>query len=466
MIDKFARLLRSWLHDDGPARAVADCGTEGSAHYWACWEQCTAKGLAAQQQGEREEAQRHFLNALNDLQLVWARSGGREPLGLDPRRGATFARLGDVYGADGAYALLAHTIERASEKGQALGDHADVAAVIAFGASLYRGIGGKIPGTAGGPWKAMAYDLDQRALHIRERALGPWHLSVAESLDTITGQYSYKFGAPEKLRERAQAIREKVLGPNDAAVILGRVRGGRADEAALRDALTALEHVVGDDDPRRAGLLERLADTLRGGGRTIEAGAALRDALAMRERSQGGWHPDVGETLLELAGIYSMEGRTDEAERLYMHAIDILRRAAGIDDPAMQDTREIFEFVLPPGDVATEAPPGLRRISVVEDRCWLVVAPTGEEQPGHPPAPLMREERSLAIVLERPGLSASNPGSTILARLASAMEWFAVLLDETNRHDEARRLEARAGALHYGVVRGVSTPARDAPSSP
>lgn len=413
---------------------------------WAVWQ-----GLAAQKQGNKTEAHKYFVWALNETHRLQRRFPDLS-LSVDPRLGATFDRLGDLHGADGAYSLVARAIERAIENERTLGQpDPGTADALAFLASLYRGIGGKIFGTAGGEWSAMAFQLDQRVLHIREEAVAHDDLGVAEALDIIAGKYYHDKGSPERFAARAQTIREKRLGPDDPRVILGRLRLG-AGEAGARQALAAMERVVGPHDPRYAYLLERLANVLLSTGRHAEAESTLARVLEIRERTQGVWHPLVAETLMEFAGVCA-ESRTADAERMYLRAIEILRRAAGLTDPVTVGSQEIFEFRLPEDDSAGGRVTVLERISVTEDRCWLLRLPTRAEQPGAPPGPLVREASSPSAVLERPALSASHPEGTTLARLATALESYAAHLHGTGREDDAGRLEAEADALHYGLVK-------------
>ena len=61
-----------------------------------------------------------------------------------------------------------------------------------------------------------ALPLAQRALAIREKALGPDHPGVAESLNNLAVLYQGqgRYVDAEPLYKRSLAIREKALGPN------------------------------------------------------------------------------------------------------------------------------------------------------------------------------------------------------------------------------------------------------------
>ncbi len=69
---------------------------------------------------------------------------------------------------------------------------------------------------------AEAELLIQRALAIREKALGPEHPYVAPSLNNLAALYrdQGKYAEAEPLYQRALAIREKALGTRPLTVIM------------------------------------------------------------------------------------------------------------------------------------------------------------------------------------------------------------------------------------------------------
>ena len=62
---------------------------------------------------------------------------------------------------------------------------------------------------------AEAIPLAQRALSIREKALGPDHPDLASSLENLAALYSTqeRYADAEALYKRALAIRERIAGP-------------------------------------------------------------------------------------------------------------------------------------------------------------------------------------------------------------------------------------------------------------
>jgi tetratricopeptide (TPR) repeat protein len=75
----------------------------------------------------------------------------------------------------------------------------------------------------------MAEPLFQRALALRERALGPDHPHVASSLNNLAALYQAqgRYGAAEALYQRTLALCQRVLGPEhpDVALRLNNLAG-------------------------------------------------------------------------------------------------------------------------------------------------------------------------------------------------------------------------------------------------
>jgi hypothetical protein len=71
---------------------------------------------------------------------------------------------------------------------------------------------------------SRGWAIAQRALAIREKAMGPEHPDVAQSLNNLAGLYQAQgqYAKAEPLHQRALAIREKVFGsehPNVATCL-------------------------------------------------------------------------------------------------------------------------------------------------------------------------------------------------------------------------------------------------------
>jgi hypothetical protein len=96
-----------------------------------------------------------------------------------------------------------------------------------------------------------------------------------------------------------------------------------------------------------------------------EAAALLRRVLTLQEAALGPDHLELAPNLNNLALMLERQGDNVEAERCYRHAYDIVRRAAGPDDPLAKVARaNLVEFLQATGkldplrdDIEDEGPP-------------------------------------------------------------------------------------------------------------
>ncbi len=216
-------------------------------------------------------------------------------------------------------------------KEKALGpDHPGVAQSLNNLASLLRVAGDY----------ARTRPLADRALSIREKALGPDHPDVAQSLSLLaslllnTGDNA---GA-RLLAERALAIREKALGPDhplvaESLLILAGLVTTTGDYAAARSllerALAIWEKALGPDHPLVAQSLNNLAHLLYSTGDYAAARPLHERALAIREKEQGPDHPDVAQSLTNLAALLHTMGDYAAARPHYERALAIREKALG-----------------------------------------------------------------------------------------------------------------------------------------
>ena len=185
-----------------------------------------------------------------------------------------------------------------------------------------------------------AEPLFQRALQIREQALGPEHLEVAATLNTmaVLSLNQSKFAQAEPLFQRALQIREQALEPEHPEVaatlnclaILSYDQGKFAEaESLFQRALQIWEQALGPGHLRVATALNNLAELSWSLGRFAEAEQLVRRALQIREQAMEPEHPDVGETLSILANLLREQERYSEAEPLYQKALQIRKQALG-----------------------------------------------------------------------------------------------------------------------------------------
>ena len=193
---------------------------------------------------------------------------------------------------------------------------------------------------------AEAGELMRYALTTAERAVGPNHLDVAESLNQLGVIYMYqaRYAEAQSLHERALAIREQALGPEHQAVAdslnnLGLLKGnlGRYAEAVpLHERSSAIyERVCGPTDKLVAMSLNNLAHAYGGQDRYAEAKPLFERALAMYESAVGAEHPDVAYCLNGLALVLTRLGQVQAAEPLFERALALREQALGPEHPAV-----------------------------------------------------------------------------------------------------------------------------------
>jgi CHAT domain-containing protein/tetratricopeptide (TPR) repeat protein len=181
---------------------------------------------------------------------------------------------------------------------------------------------------------AAARPHAERALAIRESALGLDHPEVASSLDILAMVVGHESPAAAiSSLERSLSIREQRLAPDDTLLIgtarkLGRVakellwagNPARATSLQLR-SLAVLEKARGPAHPDVAEALHRLGLMYDGSSRTDESRAALERSLAIRDNVLPPDHPDRYKIRNDLAGVLSDAGDYAGARRLYDEAL-------------------------------------------------------------------------------------------------------------------------------------------------
>lgn len=182
--------------------------------------------------------------------------------------------------------------------------------------------------------------LDERALTIREHALGPEHPAVAGSLNNLAVVHAAAGRYPEArtLFERALAIQEQALGPGHPAVAnalnnlanVHKAIGSYAAARALHErALAVRVQALGPEHPVVAQSLNNLAEVLIETGAYAEARALLVRGLAIKERALGPDHPGIVATLNNLANAYFRTGLYAEAKAMHERALNITQQALG-----------------------------------------------------------------------------------------------------------------------------------------
>ena len=223
-----------------------------------------------------------------------------------------------------------------------------------------------------------ARPLYERALAIREKALGPEHPHTAMSLNNLANllQARGDLAGARPLYERALAIREKALGPEHphTATSLGNLANllqARGDLAGARPllerALAIHEKALGPEHPDTATSLVSLANLLRAQGDLADARPLFERALAIYEKALGPEHPHTAASLNHLAGLLRDRGDLAGARPLYERALAIYEKALGPEHPDTAMSLNNLGFLLQAqGDLAGARPLLERALAITE----------------------------------------------------------------------------------------------------
>jgi CHAT domain-containing protein/Tfp pilus assembly protein PilF len=303
-----------------------------------------------------------------EIRVVELRAATEKDRALQEARNllAEFLRL---YRA-GKYDEALPLAERALEiREKALGpDHPDIARSLNNLAILYHHKGDH----------AKAELLYQRGLAIWEEALGPDHPELAPNLNNLGALYFDKgdYAKAEPLYQRALAIREKALGPdhpgvagslNELAILYGDKGDYAKAEPLHQRALAIWEKALGPDHPRVAISLLNLANVYYLKGDYAKAEPLYQRALAIKEKTFGPEHPDVALTLNNLAALYYDKGDYAKAEPLDQRALAIRKKTLGPEHPDVaQSLNHLANLYYAKGDYAKAQPLCQRALAIGE----------------------------------------------------------------------------------------------------
>jgi class 3 adenylate cyclase/tetratricopeptide (TPR) repeat protein len=344
-----------------------------------------------------------------------------------------------------------------------LHEHALVIAERAFGPE-HPNVAQSLNALAVAYWFAGRYaeakELSRRGLAIRERVVGSDHLEVAESLTTLGVVYVSMGRFPEARSqlERALAIREQTLGPDHPSLVrsLINVANLHADTGVYgharlltERALRISEAALGPDHPDLAATLTSLSDRYRDLGRYADAEALDKRALAIREQALGLDHPDVAFSLQNLAEGYMRVGRYAEAERIYERALELRERAFGRDHPGVVESLNgLANVCVAQGRYAEAEPLYMRALETREhalgpDHPYVAKILIGlaalRKNQGRDADAIALYERAIAI------MDRSHRSHT--AEVATSLDDLAELYGRQGRHEDAASLLARTKAI-------------------
>jgi tetratricopeptide (TPR) repeat protein len=189
-----------------------------------------------------------------------------------------------------------------------------------------------------------ARSLYERALAIREKELGPDDPATAGTLS----DFGILLGAQGRLAEartvaqRALAIKEKALGPdhwvtatslNNLAIVLQQQGDLEAARPLRERSLAIFEKTLGPEHFRTANNINNLAVLLQAQGDLNAARPLLERALAIREKVLGPDHPHTAWSLNSLGNLLAACGDATAARPLYERALAIGENALGPEHP-------------------------------------------------------------------------------------------------------------------------------------
>jgi len=188
--------------------------------------------------------------------------------------------------------------------------------------------------------------------------------------DLLDALGAYKHGAlaayaqARPLKERALAIREKVLGSEHPVTAkslngLGLLLWDQRDLAGARPlherALAIREKVLGAEHPDTAMSLNNLALLLKAQGDLAGARPLQERALMIYEKMLGPKNPDTALSLNNLALLLQAQNDPAGARPLYERALSILEKALGLEHPNTNRVRRNFACLLLTDRNASEA---------------------------------------------------------------------------------------------------------------
>jgi CHAT domain-containing protein len=302
--------------------------------------------------------------------------------------------------------------------------------------------------------------IAERALAIREKALGPEHLDVARSLYTL-GRILWQAGEYKEAKdtwERALAIREKALGPTHAAVriLLANLVAVLTDmgdcAAALPLAVRYVDLLEKAYSPDHAFFGRGLNVLFRAqycAGNFTEARRVLERSLAIKEKASGPEHASVASDRVNLGQLLLEIGDLTEAKRNYELALPALEKLYGPESAPVADSLGgLARVAASSGDLAAAKALQERAVRNYEKALGpdhpelgmplinlaITLAKTGEQAKAQP-----LYERALRLWEQSRGSESSF--------VAVALVQLAGLLQETGELPKARQLYERALAI-------------------
>ncbi len=220
--------------------------------------------------------------------------------------------------------------------------------------------------------------LLRQALDTRQALLGDDHADVAQSLAGLAAVLHKinRFDEAEVLFRRAVAIYRqqpdehdglpKIL--SDFADML-EVQGNYAEaESLFGEALALVRARFGEDHPRVAVTLGRLARLRASRGDFKEAAALHRKVIDILRVHLGNRHPLLAAKLVDLGTALVKNGQYSEAEHHYREALEVYGAASGEESPRVAIALDSLAFTVAKQGRSAEAEPLYREALTMHRR--------------------------------------------------------------------------------------------------
>ena len=317
---------------------------------------------------------------------------------------------------------------------------------------------------------ANALSLEERALAIQEKMLAPDDPDLAKTLAYVGNVLDSlnQFDRARSFEERALTIQEKILGPNHPDVAsslnnLGVLHHELADYTGaislFQRSTRIFESTLGADHPKVGMPLYNLARVYLDLVDYPAAKTCWDRVLAIDEKRLGLNHPKVGQDLQALGSVYNAMNQYAMAQSLLERALEVQEKTLGPKHPSIATTLSLLGTVAQGiGDYPLAMSLQERALSMQESTLGpndLYVANTldniasvlNEMGRGSEARPLY--QRSLAI--QEKSLGVEHPD------LAFALNNLGRLLEDAGDFAGAETQYRRALAVVQGVPKQVET---------
>jgi len=198
----------------------------------------------------------------------------------------------------------------------------------------------------------LAVSATERALVIRTKVFGEYHVKTAEALDRLglASFYNGRYPDAATYCDSALTMLDSLLGPQHPQVAWSCLNLARViiplryydnAESLSRRAVAIVKAKFGPDSPEMADCLEMLGLALYFRDENAAAESLYVKALDICERHLGPNHRDVATMYLRLANVYRYMNRYDDSDSLYLQTLRLREKIFGMDHP---EVAEVLHF--------------------------------------------------------------------------------------------------------------------------